>query len=161
LPEYYLDVTLSGQIDLIINGYVTNTKLYIMTKMKLLTVDKTLSRIARAWSLISIGFILLSLVGEVLSPHSQPPNTAEMVGLAFFPVGVLIGLAIGWWSEGLGGAIATASLASFYLWSYTFRCRLAGGPFFLAVAAPGIIFLVNWAFKRQLDKASDESRTAT
>jgi hypothetical protein len=100
--------------------------------------------------MLSIGFVLISVVVEVLSPHSPSPSSTELVGIALFPVGVMAGLALTWWHEGMGGAIVTAVLFGFYLWCWVVRGRLAGGPFFLAIAAPGIIFLVVWAVRRQI-----------
>ena len=129
--------------------------------MKLLRIANILSKIARSWSLISIGFILLSVFGELFSPHASNPTSKEMVGIAFFPVGVLIGLALGLWREGLGGAIGVGSLVGFYIWCHVVKGRFASGPFFLAVAAPGIIFLLVWAVKRQLDNEPAVAKSTT
>src|SRR5438128_545431 len=80
----------------------TNSKLNITTL--------SLRRMARAASLLSIGTILLFLVG--FNPGSVRPR--EWVGLAFFPAGVVIGMIVAWWKEGFGAGITLASLAAFY-----------------------------------------------
>src|SRR5438132_2403332 len=55
---------------------------------------------ARAASLLSIGIILLFFVG--FNPGSVRPG--EWVGLAFFPAGVVIGMIVAWWKDGLAPA---------------------------------------------------------
>ena len=127
----------------------------------MLRVANTLGKIARYWSLISIGFILLFGFSELFSPHASNPTSEEMVGLAFFPFGVLIGLLLGWWSEGLGGAIGSGSLIGFYIWCFIEKGRIGGGPFFLAIAAPCILFLLVWAVKRQLGNDPEVIKSTT
>jgi hypothetical protein len=122
---------------------------------------KVLRWIARAWSVLSVGFVLVIVIGEVVSPHAPRPTVEEMVGMALFPVGVMIGLFLGWWREGLGGAIATVSLVGFYLWSYIVRGWLAGGPYFLLIAAPGFLFLALRALQRQAKSQGDEVQSGT
>ncbi len=105
--------------------------------------------IARILSLLSIGFVLLFVVGETLSEQGSLPTSVEWVALAFFPTGVVVGLVIAWWREGLGGGIALLSLLAFYAWEFAYSGDLAGGPFFFLVAAPGLLFLIYaWLFKR-------------
>ena len=99
--------------------------------------------IARAWSVLSIGFVLLILVGELVSPHAALPSSLrDIVGMLFFPFGVCVGLILAWKREGLGGTIALGSLAAFYITLYIADSRLPRGPYFALVAAPGALFLV-------------------
>lgn len=105
--------------------------------------------IARIWSLLSIGFVLMFVVGETVGKQGLMPTPVEWVALAFFPTGVVIGLIVAWWREGLGGGIAIFSLLAFYAWEFAYSGDLAGGPFFFLVAAPGLLFLIYWWLSRR------------
>lgn len=103
---------------------------------------------AKVWSILSIGFVLLIFIGEGLSGNDPMPTTSEWVGLTFFPIGIVIGLALAWSREGIGGAVTVFSLIAFYIWDLIRSGDLPGGPFFLLVAAPGVLFLACWFWSR-------------
>ena len=98
--------------------------------------------IARIWSILSIGFILVMFVGAGLSEGVDLArfSTRDVIGLAFFPLGVCVGLVLAWRRERLGGLIAVGSLMAFYLVMYLWDRRFPRGPFFALVAAPGLLF---------------------
>lgn len=98
--------------------------------------------VARLWSILSVAFVLLFAIGEIAHGSGPPPTRQEWVGLAFWPLGVCLGLVLAWYREALGGALALACLAAFYLWNLASSGRLPRGPFFFLVAAPGLIFLL-------------------
>lgn len=104
--------------------------------------------IARILSIVSIGMLLLFFFGE--SDFSQPFHltTQEWILVSFFPLGVMVGMILGWWREGLGGLITTLALLGFYLVDILFTGTPPGGPFFLLFASPGILFglarLLSW-----------------
>ena len=106
------------------------------------TVSRAIIWIARIWSLASLSFVLLFLFGEGLSGDGARPTLTEWIGLAFWPGGVGLGLAIAWFRARLGGAVAIASLFAFYVWSFLDRGRFPMGPYFVLVAAPGFLFLL-------------------
>lgn len=109
-------------------------------------LESILRWIARVWSVVSVGFVLCILVGELVYPHAAPPSSVrEMVGLLLFPLGVCVGLVLAWRWEAVGGAIALGSLALFYLVLFLSDGRFPRGPYFALVAAPGLLFLVAWA----------------
>lgn len=110
---------------------------------------RTVRLIAKIWSLLSIVFVLTIFIGEALSENGPMPSAQEWVGLAFFPIGVMIGLVLAWRWEGIGGLIAVLSLIAFYIWDFARRGSLAGGPYFLLVAAPGFLFLICWAWSHR------------
>jgi hypothetical protein len=105
--------------------------------------SRALSWLARIWSLASIVFVLVFLFGEVFSGHGAKPTAAEWIGLALFPGGVVVGLVVAWFREGIGGIIATGCLIGFYGWNLLDSGRFPTGPYFLLVAAPGILFLLS------------------
>ena len=98
--------------------------------------------VARIWSLAAVGFVLLFLAGEGLNGQGGNPTGAEWLGLAFWPGGVCLGLIIAWFRLGLGGTIATGSLIGFYIWYLLDRGTFPSGPYFILVAAPGVLFLI-------------------
>ncbi len=99
---------------------------------------KTLRWIARLWAVLSLLFLLAFVVGEGIGLQ----RTRDLVAFLFFPLGVGAGLVVAWWRERLGGLIAVGSLVAFYLTLYLFDGRLPRGPYFLLVAAPGVLFLL-------------------
>ena len=97
---------------------------------------------ARLTSMVTLAFVVLAA-----TVPAAPPTAGEAVALLLFPVGVVTGFAVGWWREGLGGAISVASLAAFYGWMAMVR-SLPGGPYFALLAAPGVLFLLSWMLNR-------------
>ena len=96
--------------------------------------------IARIGSLIVVGFFLFLLFGEGLPPIS-------ILHLCF-PLGVMLGLIVAWFFEGIGSTITIVSIAAFYLIHYRLSGTLPSGPFFLIAAAPSVFFLIS-KFMRQ------------
>lgn len=92
---------------------------------------------ARAWSLLTLALVAGFLIGE-----GGPGTPAEWAGFVFFPAGVCGGLLLAWRREGLGGAVATASLAAFYLVHRATAGAWPTGWAWLALAAPGPLFLL-------------------
>lgn len=93
---------------------------------------------ARFLSIVSTGVLLLFILGE---PFEVSRITArQWMGFAFFPVGIVIGFAIAWWKETLGGAITIASLLLFYLLYLRGSSSIWA---FLFFAIPGLLFLVS------------------
>ncbi|MFP3895401.1 MAG: hypothetical protein ACLFV5_00985 [Anaerolineales bacterium] len=102
--------------------------------------------VARVWSIVSLGFVLLIVGGELASPTGSPPIAArDLLGMALFPVGVCVGLVVAWWHEGLGGTITVSSLLAFYVLLWGFDGHFPRGPYFALVAAPGVLFLLLWS----------------
>jgi hypothetical protein len=103
--------------------------------------------LARATSLLSIGVLLLFLTGKdgVLGGNVRP---AEWLALLYFPFGVMLGLALAWWREALGAAVAAGSLTAFYLLLGLLAGRPVGGPWFLIFTAPAALFFASWLAHR-------------
>jgi hypothetical protein len=90
---------------------------------------------ARLTSLASATFVALAA-----TVPAAPPTPAESVALLLFPGGVVVGFAVAWWREGLGGAISVVSLAAFYGWMALVRSA-PGGPYFVLLTGPAFLFL--------------------
>jgi hypothetical protein len=112
--------------------------------MKIATLG--LRWIARAASLLSIGLILMFLIGDSFNPARVRPR--EWVGFAFFPVGVATGMIVAWWKEGFGAVITLASLVAFYgIYGWLMGSNVNSAAFII-FAMPGFLFLVSWLLFR-------------
>lgn len=61
--------------------------------------------------------------------------------LIFGPFGLVLGMLLGWWKEGLGGAVVILSLfASLIVGDYSG----SGAGYMLICASPGFLFLLSW-----------------
>jgi hypothetical protein len=92
--------------------------------------------IARAASLASLG-----LLAMFATSGGTAPSTSEWLLLAFFPIGVAIGMLVAWRSEILGGTIAAASLGAFYAIISLDAARPPAGPWFVVFASPALVLL--------------------
>jgi hypothetical protein len=90
---------------------------------------------ARLTSLLTLAFVVLAA-----AVPARPPTIGEAVALAFFPAGVLVGFAIAWWWDGLGGLVSLASLVAFYVWMTIRDGAPPRGPYFAILAAPALLF---------------------
>lgn len=98
--------------------------------------------LARVGSIASITLLILLFMGEGIHPSEISPR--EWAGLLFFPIGVMVGMIVAWWKEGLGSAVTLGSLLAFYLvYGYLLRNHI-GGWAFLTFASPGFLFLLHW-----------------
>jgi hypothetical protein len=102
--------------------------------------------VARVLSALGVGMILIFMIGEGFNPAYM--TAREMLLSLFFPVGVCIGMIVGWFREGLGGALTALSLALFCVVHYAQRGRFPGGIEFLLFSSGGLMFLVSWLYSR-------------
>lgn len=103
--------------------------------------------LARVTSIASITLLVMLFAGETFHPSEISRN--EWIGLVFFPTGVVIGMVIAWWKEGVGAVVTIGSLLGFYLvWGYLLRNHI-GGWAFVAFASPSVLFLLHWLFYRR------------
>jgi hypothetical protein len=107
--------------------------------------------VARVLSLLSIGVILLFIVGEGFDPTRVALK--EWAGLLFFPFGVVVGLVMGWRWDGIGAAIALGSLLAFYGVQLAMWGRLPRGPYFALFTSPAILFGASWLLQRATDRS--------
>lgn len=103
--------------------------------------------VARLGSLLSLAFLLLFFFGEEMN-FSQLTNS-EIVGLLFFPVGITVGMLLGWRWETVGGALTVLSLLAFYKVMYAASGRFPEGIWFALFALPGLLFLYCGLSRRQ------------
>lgn len=106
-------------------------------------------RVVLRWAarLTSIGVVALLLQfasGEDFSKVSA----REWVGLSFFPLGVIIGLAMAWWREVIGAAVTASSVSAFYVVYGALLGGRVGGPWFVVFASPAALFFASWVCGR-------------
>lgn len=98
--------------------------------------------LARVGSIASITLLVLIFMGEPFRASEISRN--EWIGLAFFPLGVVLGMVIAWWKEGVGSVLTVGSLIGFYVvYGYLLRNHI-GGWWFIVFASPGFLFLLHW-----------------
>jgi hypothetical protein len=88
--------------------------------------------------------VFVFLLGELFGDHagSKGPTPSEWAQLGLFPIGMAVGLAIGWKWEVPGGAVAVSCLALFYVLHRVLSGGFPRGPWFLIFTIPGFMFLI-------------------
>jgi hypothetical protein len=101
---------------------------------------------ARLLSIASTALLLLFVLG---GRETLEFTIRQSLAFVFFPVGIVVGFAVAWWKEGLGGGISVVSLLIFYLiFVFLLRGNPARGMWFLVFAIPGFLFLAAYAISR-------------
>jgi hypothetical protein len=106
---------------------------------------------ARISSILVIGVFLLMFFGEGFDPTKVKPN--EWIMLLFGPFGFMLGMILGWWKEGLGGAI---TIVSFFGAMLVGDYSGSGATNMAICAVPGILFLFAWFLSKPAMMSKDE-----
>ena len=106
---------------------------------------------ARISSILVISVFLLMFFGEGFDPAKVKPN--EWVMLLFGPFGFMLGMFLGWWKEGLGGAI---TIVCFFIALSVGDYSGAGGRYMLICASPGFLFLFAWLLSNPAMMSKDK-----
>ncbi|MBT8320613.1 MAG: hypothetical protein KJO90_02965 [Eudoraea sp.] len=102
--------------------------------------------LARIWNVLSLAFLLFMLIGHLVGDEDMTfANQTEWLMFLFFPIGIIIGLALCWWKSWLGGLITIGSLLAFRLIGneIDFNFGIDG------TAAPGFLFLLHWTLLKK------------
>jgi len=114
--------------------------------------------LARAGSIASMTLLILLFMGEAFRPAEISRN--EWAGLLFFPIGVMVGMIVAWWKEGLGAAVTVLSLLAFYMvYGYLLKNHI-GGWAFIVFASPGFLFLLHWLCAMLVKSTTPSNREA-
>jgi hypothetical protein len=106
---------------------------------------------ARATSVLTIGLLLLSIIGEGSAPGTVAGR--QWIGLLFFPFGVVVGMLVAWKREAVGGLLSIGSLTCFYVvYGFILSGRLPGGWAFVAFSSPAFFFLLTWLVERTMKR---------
>lgn len=102
---------------------------------------------ARVLGAFCVGVLLLFFFGEEFD--TSKIGVIDLVGLLFFPLGLIVGLVLGWQEEFWGGLIAAASVAGLYLiWGPIAHGSIFLGWWFLVFTIPGVLFLIYGVMRR-------------
>ena len=112
-----------------------------VSRMNEMTIIIRLRRTAKIWSVISLGFVAVFLVGNVLNSSESLPTLVEWGELALFPTGVLTGMLLAWKYEWIGALVSILSLGAFYVAEWNLKGRIPHGSFFLLLTMPAFLFL--------------------
>ena len=107
---------------------------------------------ARISSILFIGILLLMFLGEGFEPAKVKPT--EWIMLLFGPFGLALGMILGWWKEGLGGAVTILSFfASLLVGDYSG----SGAGYMLICASPGFLFLLSWFLSKSKATSAEDN----
>lgn len=98
--------------------------------------------IARLLSLGVVAILAAFAFGE------GTPRPEDWLLLAFFPIGLVLGLIVAWWREIPGALLTLASLAAFYLICFA-NGKVPTGPYFAILASPAALFLIAGLLRRR------------
>ncbi len=102
---------------------------------------------ARILSIVSIGVVLLFMVGEGFNYTLLKPT--EWILFLFFPFGISVGMFLSWWREGIGGSVTVGSLVMFYLSHFVTAGKFPNGWTWVVFTIPGFLFLLCWYLKQK------------
>ena len=105
--------------------------------------DETGGRLALDRAGVGIAGALLLLAFAFGGREHFRFTAAEAVGLLLFPVGVIVGFAVAWRRELVGGLVTISSLILFFLWLFARGGSSRGTPYFLLFAAPGFLHVAS------------------
>jgi hypothetical protein len=123
-----------------------------------------LRKIARVWSVVIIGLGVLLFLAEIFEAQ-----TAELEPYPWFenliPVTLflsVVGLAVAWKWEGIGGGMAVGfAVVNILIYLATGRSRVAAVALVLApVVLPGLLFLTCWRASKKTISPDDPGRVA-
>ncbi len=105
---------------------------------------------ARATAILLLSLVLLIVVGEGVLGEGLPnlAKTSASQDVQFAALAIMcVGLGIGCFRDGVGGAIALGGLAAFYGIDFAVVGRWPGGafPWF---AVPGVLFLASFVIRK-------------
>ena len=109
--------------------------------------------LARTTSLLSLGWLVIYLMRTGFD--STQLTSSEWAGLIFFPIGVIIGLGLGWLQEWAGGLITMVSVLAYYLFlGMPLTGYWPADWTFLVYAIPGALFLAGgWLAYHQTNQS--------
>lgn len=114
------------------HGYITRTSLWI----------------ARIWGTLILVFVLYMLIAHLFDSgkpiHTGLNSPKELLTFLCFPVLTLLGLAMAYKWEALGGLISSLALIFAMILNQVLDLK-----FFLLIFPPGFIYLIYWHFSKK------------
>jgi hypothetical protein len=98
--------------------------------------------VARILAAVCLVILLLFIFSSDFEPSLI--TISQVMGMVFFPVGLMVGLALGWKNELAGGLVGIGSVALFYLtYGLLINGSMALGFWFLVFAIPAALFVIH------------------
>jgi len=98
--------------------------------------------VARGSSVLLVAVVLLMAVLPDPYREPRPLRLDEIVGLAFFPWGVLVGTLLAWRWPRVGGLIAVGSVVALYASQFILRGYFPFSAWLLLPLTPALLFLL-------------------
>jgi len=100
--------------------------------------------IARIWAALMVAFMLFMFTAHIVEDGIGPlvGFTIRDAFMMVSMIGSIVGLALAWKWERLGGWMTVGGMLAFYLFDFIFSGYFPQGPTFLIIAFPGILFLI-------------------
>ena len=101
--------------------------------------------IGRAWAALMVTFMLFMFIAHIIEDGIGPAlnfslrDSTMMVSMVIS----VLGLALAWKWERLGGILALGGMVAFYILDFAFTGTFPRGPVFLIIAFPGVLFLLS------------------
>jgi hypothetical protein len=122
-----------------------------MKKHPMNVISSIFKWIARIASILAIGIIFFG--DEILRFSSEYINinydfdfsevyTSKGLLFLYFPYGVVIGMIISWWYEGVGGSVTLLSLIALYIVGYIYNAEFPSGLTYYILSSPGFLFIL-------------------
>lgn len=107
--------------------------------------------LAISLSVIIIVILIMFMIGEgIPDVEDFKLDPSELLGMIFFPAGVITGMILSWRYDFIGAIITLGSLACFYLVSLLFWNDIPSSPWFIIFASPGFLFLITGIIKKSI-----------
>ncbi len=107
---------------------------------------------ARIIGLLIIGFVFVLAIGEGRELDVTALNGTEVAMFLAWLI-ALIGMAVLWKWEGVGGLLTLSGMAVFYGLNFAASGRFPGGPVFPLCFVPGVLASICWWSDRRLRHA--------
>ena len=100
--------------------------------------------IARIWASLMVAFMLFMFAAHVIEDGIGPLDNFQIRDtlMMIFLIISVVGLAVGWKRERLGGWMAVGGMAAFFLIDFLFTGDFPLMITFLIVAFPGVLYLI-------------------
>jgi len=118
------------------------------------TTTRIIRWIARIWAILMFAFMLFMFIAHIVEDGVDPVlNFSARDSLMMISMVIsVIGLALAWKWELLGGIMILGGMAAFYLFDFAFSGSFPRGPVFLIIAVPGVLFLLTSLEKEQMSE---------
>jgi len=130
----------------------------MVSKSSLRSLERSVRWVARIWGTLIWAFVTFFLLASIFGESEAIPgwwrDPEELLTFLMFPTSTVIGLALAWKWEGLGGLITTLGMVIVLSidparWGELF--------FSIGVLGPGLLFLLCWGISRRTMRSQGEN----